>query len=370
MTMRPSSRVRSPRTLRIGAFRAVFRFHVVAVVAPLAFLVAPASAFAQESAASTAVAQSLFDEGMHATQAGRFADACPKFEESQRLDPALGTEFQLGNCYEKTGRIASAWSLFRDVEGKARLRGQQDRVDVSKGRADALESRLPRLRVEASANEAADLEITRDGVAVGRGQWGVAVPVDAGEHVVIMSRPGRTSAEARVRTAEGEVAVVRVPELGSGPRVVARALPTGASAEKRDSEAPPAAAHPADKDPSSARKTIALVTAGAGIVGLGVGTALGLAAKSRWDASNDASRSSLCTANDECGPEGQSIRSDARRTALIATVVVGAGAAAVVTSAVLFLTAPKSSPSRARALAVAPTVGPDLRPGFAVHGRF
>lgn len=45
-------------------------------------------------------------------QKGDWAAACPKFEESERLDPGIGTLYHLADCYEHVGRLATAWGLF------------------------------------------------------------------------------------------------------------------------------------------------------------------------------------------------------------------------------------------------------------------
>src|SRR6266498_1038121 len=72
----------------------------------------PGAASAQVSAENRAAAQALFDLGRTLITSGRAEEACPKFEESQRLDPGVGTQLNLADCYDRTGRTASAWTLY------------------------------------------------------------------------------------------------------------------------------------------------------------------------------------------------------------------------------------------------------------------
>ena len=51
-------------------------------------------------------AEALFDEGKSLMIEGKLAVACEKLEQSQRIDPAVGTLLYLAECYEKSGRTA------------------------------------------------------------------------------------------------------------------------------------------------------------------------------------------------------------------------------------------------------------------------
>ena len=51
-------------------------------------------------------AAALFTEGRRLMALEYYADACPKLAESQALDPAPDTAFDLGICYEKASQAA------------------------------------------------------------------------------------------------------------------------------------------------------------------------------------------------------------------------------------------------------------------------
>src|SRR5688572_31408250 len=75
--------------------------------------------------------------------AGSYDIACARFRDSDRLDPAVGTRFNLADCEERRGRIATAWSLFRGVLSE--LAPDDDRRPIADERAKRLEPRLPKL---------------------------------------------------------------------------------------------------------------------------------------------------------------------------------------------------------------------------------
>src|SRR5579883_2794024 len=117
---------------------------LVLVLVTAAAVLAPRPA----TAADPAAAESLFDQGRQLMDQGRYSEACPKFEESQRLDPGLGTQFHLADCWEHLGRTATAWALFREVESQARAQGEGSREKIAHDRAATLQPMLPRLVID------------------------------------------------------------------------------------------------------------------------------------------------------------------------------------------------------------------------------
>src|SRR4051794_24378958 len=108
----------------------------------------PASA---QKAQDKTAAGALFDEGKKLFLEKKVADACPRFESSLRLDPGIGVRLYLADCYESSGRFASAWAMFREAAASARTAGQGDRETLARGRAAILEPKLFRLTVKVGA---------------------------------------------------------------------------------------------------------------------------------------------------------------------------------------------------------------------------
>src|SRR5580658_1649767 len=74
----------------------------------VALLVGARVAQAQQPSA----AETLFEQGRELLATGKLVEACDKFAESQKLDPAVGTLLNLGDCYAKRGMTATAWATF------------------------------------------------------------------------------------------------------------------------------------------------------------------------------------------------------------------------------------------------------------------
>ena len=95
--------------------------------AALCVCLLPGIATAQST--NKAAADALFNEGKRLMGEGKFAEACPKFKDSQAADPAVGTQLNLARCYKKAGLTASAWSEYRSAAAAARTAGQSKREE-------------------------------------------------------------------------------------------------------------------------------------------------------------------------------------------------------------------------------------------------
>jgi len=309
-----------------------------------ALLVSAVTAHAQGS--DKVAAEALFSEGRRLMAEGRIAEACQKFEASQKIDPGVGTSLNLAECYERSGKTASAWAQFREAISLARATGSAEREQLARERAEALEQRLARLTISVKGTAPSGLEVRRDGARLDPAELGIAIPVDPGSHAVTATAPGRAAYSTTVDvTGDGALVNVEIPELAPEATSAGTVATAGAAAELDT------------KSSGGSQKTLSVVALGLGGAGLVVGGIFGFKASSTWD---DA-KAECSDYPYGCGPDSKSLEDDARSQALLSTIGFGAGLALVATGAVLWFTAGSSSD--------APTVG--LGPqGATVRGSF
>jgi hypothetical protein len=171
-------------------------------------------------------------------QAGRYADACPKFEESFRLDRQIGTQLNLANCFEQLGRIASAWALFTEVLETAKEAEDRAFAEAAVAR---LKPRLP--RIEIAASKLPGVEVKLDGSVIAAGLPRV---VDPGPHKLEFSATGRVTRLLDIVAVEGQLLPVEVPALDAVPESAAApaspAAPVEVTLSQKDEPATPPAA--------------------------------------------------------------------------------------------------------------------------------
>jgi hypothetical protein len=269
---------RLTRTARSGASRRAAQ-GLGAAAAWLALL-----AGSSAHAAEPSTAEVLFREGRELLARGDTAAACPKLEESQRLDPAPGTEFNLARCYELLGRYASAWGAYADVAEVTHSLGQREREMRAREQVAAIEPRLSFVVVKAAA-PADGLRLTRDGVDVSLAQLEVAIPIDPGDHVLAASAPGRHPWETHFRVShEAERVTVEVPPLELAPNEPGPGSGAGATTPTDANARPPADNGPDLHPPAtvssrgSTQRVIALALLGTSLVAAGCGTYFGIEA--------------------------------------------------------------------------------------------
>lgn len=303
----------------------------------LGSLLVLASPAARAAPSDQAAAEALFQEGKALFDKGTYAQACPKFEESYRLDPAGGTLFALALCREAEGKLASAWAHFSAVATSKGARA--DRVATARTKVAELEPRVPRVVIVVpDAARVPGLSVKRDDTELGASSWGTSLPLDPGEHVVVASAPGYATQRESLTLAPGDRREVRI---------ALRAAPASAGSDA----ASPASGRPAPAAASSSSSLrVGYVALGLGAVGLGVGAYFGLKARSHARDAND--RCPDVTCNDDAAFAAVD---DGRSAARVANVATGLGLAFAVTGVVLVVTAPKGN--GAGSLVVSPAVG-------------
>jgi hypothetical protein len=142
------------------------------------------------SPADASAAQTLFDEARRLMAAGRHAEACPKFVESQRLDPGGGTLLNIAVCHAAEGKVATAIADYRRALEQALRDKRRDRERVARDAIAALEKNLPHLTIMVPADARPEgLEVVLDDLPVLPSDWGRPLPVDPGPHTVTVSAP-------------------------------------------------------------------------------------------------------------------------------------------------------------------------------------
>jgi hypothetical protein len=317
-----------------------------------------AATAARADSASVARAQGLFDEAIALMAAGKSAEACPKLEESDRLDPGMGTEYRLAECYESAGKITSAWTVFRAVADAAQREGKGERAAVAIRRAADLAPRLPMVLVEVrDASSPPGLQVLRDGKSIPAAELNHKFPVDPGEHLISAKAPGRIGWARSISAPERTTTVVIIPALGDG---------SSPSSPVSMLTAEPTPLPPPATEGLSTPRIAALAAGGVGVAGLVVGTVFGLHAGSQWRAAQKTCADPV--KGESCSADGVQLGKDAGGSATLSTLGFVIGGAGLLTGAILWL---RFAPPRApvSSVAITPALGPGIG-GARLQGTF
>jgi hypothetical protein len=311
-------------------------------------------------AGNEVAAEALFGEAKKLAAAGKYAEACPKFAESNRLDRGAGTMIHLGDCYEKNKQSASAWATFKEAASAAQAINRKDWEKLANDRAAALEKKLAHLTIKVeAANDRA--EVSRDGTVISKAEWALPIPVDVGTHAVEAKQSGFKPFTTSVTVSkDGENVEVTVPPLEQeAPTAHPPQVPENQPPAPQPFIEPPPEA---DRGGGSSQRTIGFIVGGLGVAGVALGAVTGLMAIGK---SNDAK--DKC-ANDGACPDARAVDSanSAKTLATVSTIGFIAGGVALGAGAVLVFTAPSGKKTAVRMI---PQAGPSSA-GLTFSGAF
>lgn len=319
---------------------------VLASVAAIAILVGvPAIAAADPSALE------LFKEGRALVKQGKHGEACEKFKKSQELDPQIGTLFNIAQCEEKTGKLASALAAYREVVAKDT---NAERKALAAEYQSKLEPRVPKIVVQIE-KPPVNLVVTLDG-STGAKPIDANLPnaVDLGDYTVIARADGYRELSTKVHIAtEGDTTTVPISLAlvhSENNVVVSHNVPAEPAPEPERSH--------------SHRKRYGYIGMGVGGAAIATGVVFGVIASGKWSDAKAVCGGTICPTQMQVD-QANALVSDARSAGNLSTGFVVAGGVLATAGLLLWLTAPTDE----HAVHVTATATPSST-GFALSGRF
>ncbi len=284
-------------------------------------------------------AEGLFDEGRKLLESGRLDEACAKLEASQRMDSAVGTLLNLGDCNERRSRLASAWGNYREAASLALTRGDPARAEFARKRGDAVRPKLSMLTVFVPSPEPG-LRIAFDGLTLEEAAFNTPLPTDPGTHTLEASAPGKATVTVSVVLVEGGPYAAAV--------TIAPLAPVGDGGERLPSI--PSVARPKERARSGPLRSVGFLGLGASAVALSAASYFALRASAVW---SDAK--THCDASNRCDDTGVSLNHDARRNGNVATIGLSLGLAFALFGSLVVLLVPRAGTGTGRSAAASPT---------------
>ncbi len=277
---------------------------------------------AAAQASDSALAESLFREGKRLSGEHKYAEACPKFQASYKLDHGLGTLLNLASCHESEGKPASAWAEFSEAMAQAKRQGDSDRAQLAEEHMRALEPKLGHVSIGlAPGANVPGLIVKFDARELGAAAMGVQIPVDPGKHLLEASAPGKLPYAQTLDTpAAATVLAVTVPALQDAQGASPTAAPnTTPSAPSTPSATLPVASTPSaastDAGSNSSSKT--------GLIVSGVATGAFAAGAVVTAILYSSKRSDFNTANDHHDADREDKRDSAKTMGTVNLVLTG-----------------------------------------------
>jgi hypothetical protein len=334
------------------------------IAASLATVFAPLAARADAPAEAIA----LFEQGIKDMQGGNLEAGCKELAASLARFSDSGTKGALATCYTRQGKVTSAWNLWKDLADTAPQ--ADDKADAARN-ASQLEPRLPHFVIKLAGSAPAGLVVTVNGNPADP-SLGVPLPVDPGPVTATAHAPDHKDWSQTFQASEGKTVTIDVPALPELPKAPPSLTPpTGPTGPTTG----PMTGLPNGpivlrEDNSGSRHSRHVIGASFAIIGLvatGGGAIFGSKAGSQWDSAKSACNGNVPNCPSVGLPIAQRDVNDARTSALISTIGFGVGGAAILTGAILYLSAPSDVEHSTTGMRVTATVAPGSY-GFALSG--
>lgn len=302
-------------------------------------------------AADLDAARALADNAMDLYEAGKYQEAIQRFKDAEAVYHAPPHMLFLGRAHAKLGKQAAACTYYRRLAGEQLPPNAPEPFRQAqreaKAELEALEARMPKVRIELVGASADEAVVIVDGETLGAEAIGAPLPLDPGDHVASVSVAGGPEVVERFALAEGEP--VQTIELVVGS--VEGGEGTGGSPDE-----------PASGDDGGPSFAGPLAVLGIGVAGLGVGVITGILTL------NDASELKDKCPTNPCLEEHESLADSVHSLGTTSTVAFIVGGAAVGAGLIWLLAQPSAEASEEEtAVSVEPLIGPL---GAGVRGRF
>lgn len=287
-------------------------------------------------------AEALFAAGREASERGDYETACARFEESYRLDAAVGTLLNWAACDEDRGKLANAWERYRRLLD---LLGKKDpRLELVRARLKKIDERVPRLTLSFATDPPEGSTVSCDGELMTRASLGVPLPMNPGPHEVVVQAIGRKPARFKIALEEKQ----RL-ELALSPGEAIPAAPV-AAAKRAPSPTPSRPVSRTSETHGTTTKTIGWIALGVGSASLIASGVLGVSYLQHKNTLDDHCPSKQC---DSTGLEAVGSLSVLQPAMLVA---LGAGIVGVGTGIVtLVIASPASKKEAPLAVSLGPT---------------
>jgi hypothetical protein len=271
---------------------------------------------------NTSAADAAFKQGRELYKQNKYAEACEQFEKSQQLDPANGTLFNIAQCSEKIGKLATAAASYREVIAHDT---NAERKASAAERLKALTPRVPKLVVNV-ASPPPGIIVELDSKSSPRTiEANKPIEIDFGDYTVVVRARGYNEFMSRVKISQE-----------------AKTTPVDATLVKGASNTETAGVMKTERPQSPAgskKKVVGIGGMAVGGAAIATGVVFGVLARGRWNDAKNVCGGTTCMTQDDL-ERANDLGDQARSKATLSTIFVIGGVVIAGAGANLFATAP------------------------------